>query len=43
LKTDLHLEQIAGQCGFADASHLARSFVRAVGCPPGAWRRVRRY
>lgn len=43
LNTDLPLEQIAASCGFADASHLARAFLRAVGLPPGAWRRARRF
>lgn len=40
--TDLSLEQIAGACGFADSSHLSRSFLQATGVPPGAWRRLRR-
>ena len=42
LNTDLPLEQIAGSCGFADASHLTRAFQASVGMSPGAWRRARR-
>ena len=42
LNSDLSLEQIAAPCGFADASHLTRSFLRATGLRPGAWRQVRR-
>jgi AraC family transcriptional regulator len=32
--------QIAGDCGFADQSHLSRSFRRWVGASPAAWRRL---
>src|ERR1700730_2816717 len=32
--------QIAGDCGFADQSHLSRSFRRWVGATPAAWRRL---
>ncbi|WP_129791767.1 AraC family transcriptional regulator [Sphingosinicella sp. CPCC 101087] len=42
LNTQLPLDQIAVACGFADASHLARVFVRATGQQPGAWRRSSR-
>jgi AraC-like DNA-binding protein len=43
LRPDLHIDQIASQCGFADSSHFIRAFVVAVGETPGAWRRARRY
>ena len=33
------LVHVAGQCGFADQSHLCRVFARVKGCSPGAWRR----
>jgi AraC family transcriptional regulator len=33
------LEDIARACGFADASHLSRTFSRVTGDPPGSWRR----
>lgn len=36
------LEAIAFRCGFADQSHMNRVFTRAIGTPPGAWRRMRR-
>jgi AraC-like DNA-binding protein len=36
------LEAIALACGFADQSHMTRVFTKAVGTPPGAWRRARR-
>ena len=42
LNTDWPLEQIADSCGFADASHLTRSFLSATSVPPGTWRRMRR-
>ena len=32
------LADIAIACGFADQSHLTRSFARVVGTTPGAWR-----
>ena len=34
------LTQIALACGFADQSHLNRSFRRVVGVSPGRWRRT---
>lgn len=37
------LEQIAEECGFADASHLSRVFSRRVGVSPGRWRRHRQW
>jgi AraC family transcriptional regulator len=33
------LTEIALSCGFADQSHLNRTFRRAVGMSPGLWRR----
>lgn len=42
LHTEQSLEEIAGSCGFANASHLTRSFVQIAGTPPGAWRRMHR-
>jgi AraC family transcriptional regulator len=41
--TDFPLEQIAGSCGFSDASHLARVFRHTTGLQPGAWRRLRQF
>src|ERR1700744_5926920 len=38
----LDLAQIAVACGFADQSHLSRTFARHEGHTPGKWRRVRR-
>jgi AraC family transcriptional regulator len=35
----VRLSDIAVACGFADQSHLTRSFCRAVGVTPGVWRR----
>lgn len=35
------LEAIALACGFADQSHMTRVFSKAMGTPPGAWRRAR--
>ncbi|WFP73698.1 AraC family transcriptional regulator [Mesorhizobium sp. WSM4906] len=40
--TNLSLAEIAASCGFADASHLTRVFIRETGHRPGAWRRERR-
>jgi AraC-like DNA-binding protein len=34
------LSEIALACGFADQSHLTRSFHRCVGMSPGYWRRL---
>lgn len=42
LNTDLSLEDIADQCGFADSSHFVRSFARETGASPGSWRRSHR-
>ncbi|MDB5480911.1 MAG: hypothetical protein JWO83_1964 [Caulobacteraceae bacterium] len=36
------LSQIALSCGFADQAHLARTFRRAMGSAPSAWRRANR-
>ena len=36
---DRELSDIALVCGFADQSHFTRIFARAVGLPPGTWRR----
>ncbi len=33
------LADIALQCGFADQSHFTAAFRKAVGVPPGTWRR----
>ena len=38
LHTDEALRQIAEESGFADASHLHRTFVRHYGCTPGKYR-----
>nr|WP_237358513.1 MULTISPECIES: AraC family transcriptional regulator [Rhizobium] len=35
------LSEIARVCGFVDQSHFTRSFVRAMGIAPRAWRRSR--
>jgi len=37
--TSERLSDIALACGFADQSHLSRSFSRLVGMTPGLWRR----
>ena len=39
--TNQQLTEIALICGFADQSHLNRSFRRAVGVSPGRWRRTK--
>jgi AraC family transcriptional regulator len=39
LTTDQRICEIALKCGFYDQAHLTRSFTRATGVPPGAWRR----
>jgi AraC family transcriptional regulator len=36
------LADVALDCGFADQSHLTRTFQRVVGMTPGAWRRLHR-
>ncbi|HEX4269452.1 MAG TPA: AraC family transcriptional regulator [Steroidobacteraceae bacterium] len=38
--TDQQLTEIALICGFADQSHLNRSFRRVLGVSPGRWRRT---
>jgi AraC family transcriptional regulator len=38
---ELSLAQLAHDLGFADQSHLCRSFRRVTGLTPGAWRRRR--
>jgi AraC family transcriptional regulator len=43
LNTNLHLDQIAEQCGFVDQSHFNRTFFKYVNSTPGRWRRIRRY
>ena len=40
ISTDQQLTDIALACGFADQSHLNRSFRRVVGMSPGRWRRM---
>lgn len=40
ISTDRQLTEIALVCGFADQSHLNRSFRRMVGTSPGLWRRT---
>jgi AraC-like DNA-binding protein len=42
ISTDLSIEAIAQQTGFADGSHLHRAFVRHYGCTPGSYRVRRR-
>ena len=39
VKTRESLADIAVECGFADQSHFTATFRRAVGYPPGTWRR----
>ena len=41
-RTDDGISAIALSCGFADQSHLTRTFRSAVGFSPAAWRRQRR-
>lgn len=38
--TNQQLTEIAFICGFADQSHLNRSFRRVIGVSPGRWRRI---
>jgi AraC family transcriptional regulator len=38
--TNQQLTEIALICGFADQSHLNRSFRRVLGVSPGRWRRT---
>lgn len=42
LESQTSLSEIALECGFADQAHFTNAFRRAVGMPPGAWRRARR-
>lgn len=37
--SQLSLKEIAGRCGFANERYFSTCFRRAMGCPPGAWRR----
>jgi AraC family transcriptional regulator len=37
-RTDLTLDAIAGQCGFADPSHLSHRFTALYGMPPSTYR-----
>jgi AraC family transcriptional regulator len=41
LITKMTLDEVAVACGFADKCHLSRTFRRATGDAPGAWRRER--
>jgi AraC family transcriptional regulator len=41
-KSSASLSSVALDCGFADQSHFTRTFSRAVGVTPGAWRRTKR-
>jgi AraC family transcriptional regulator len=41
MTTSESLNQIALACGLVDQSHLCRTFRRATGVTPGAWRRSR--
>ncbi len=41
-QTDQSLAEIAQGCGFADQSHLSRTFRAVMGSSPAAWRRARR-
>lgn len=36
---DWTLARIAEHCGFSSQSHFTQSFAKAIGLPPGAWRR----
>jgi AraC family transcriptional regulator len=40
ISTNQQLTEIALICGFADQSHLNRSFRRVIGMSPGRWRRT---
>jgi len=39
-RTHRSLAEIAQECGFGDQSHLTRVFTRALGLPPGEYRRT---
>lgn len=34
-----NISEVAQECGFSDQAHLARTFKKVVGLPPGLWRR----
>lgn len=38
-RSRMSLAEVASVCGFADQSHFTRVFARAMGMPPGTWRR----
>lgn len=40
--SDASLAEISVICGFSDQSHFTRTFTRAKGQPPAAWRRLNR-
>ena len=40
LESSISIAEIAVMCGFADQSHLTRTFTQAVGTSPAAWRRA---
>jgi AraC family transcriptional regulator len=40
---DARVANIALECGFADQSHLTRSFSAQLGMTPAAWRRQAQY
>lgn len=40
IRDGLSLSQAAVSCGFADQSHMTRSFLRQFGFTPGAWRQA---
>ena len=42
LSQGLSIVEVALQCGFADQSHLTRTFTRSVGITPGCFREVNR-
>jgi AraC family transcriptional regulator len=37
--TDLRIDEVAARCGFNDAMHLSKTFVRLVGRTPSRYRR----
>lgn len=39
INSHLSLPDVARICGFAEQCHFTRTFTRAVGMPPGVWRR----
>ena len=42
LSTDMSIEEVAAETGFADGSHLHHAFLRYYGCTPGRFRDLRR-